>query len=43
MWEDRFNLKGGKWILRLKKQYSSKIWEDLVNNFFKKKILKKKF
>lgn len=30
VWEDTANRKGGKWILRLKKGLSSRIWENLV-------------
>ncbi|KIH46803.1 eukaryotic initiation factor 4E, partial [Ancylostoma duodenale] len=30
VWEDEANLKGGKWILRLKKGLSSRIWENLL-------------
>ena len=29
-WEDPNNVKGGKWIVRLKKGISSKYWEELV-------------
>ncbi|KAJ1374609.1 Eukaryotic translation initiation factor 4E-4 [Parelaphostrongylus tenuis] len=30
VWEDEANLKGGKWIIRLKKGLSSRIWENLL-------------
>ncbi|MFH4979167.1 hypothetical protein AB6A40_005876 [Gnathostoma spinigerum] len=30
VWEDPANCKGGKWILRLKKGLSSRIWENLL-------------
>uniref|UniRef100_A0A7E4VED6 eIF-4F 25 kDa subunit n=1 Tax=Panagrellus redivivus TaxID=6233 RepID=A0A7E4VED6_PANRE len=30
VWEDQANCKGGKWILRLKKGLSSRIWENLI-------------
>jgi len=30
VWEDAANCKGGKWILRLKKGLSSRIWENLL-------------
>lgn len=30
MWEDKANVRGGKWILRLKKEYTARVWEDLV-------------
>lgn len=30
VWEDQANCKGGKWILRLKKGLSSRIWENLL-------------
>ncbi|EFO24144.1 eukaryotic translation initiation factor 4E type 3 [Loa loa] len=30
VWEDNANRKGGKWILRLKKGFSSRIWENLI-------------
>eukprot|EP00128_Syssomonas_multiformis_P013711 Colp12_sorted_trinity150504_noHs@7703 len=35
LWEDPNNIKGGKWIIRLKKGLASRLWEDLVciNNF----------
>lgn len=47
VWEDNANCKGGKWILRLKKGLSSRIWENLllamIGNFYNnncKKIYK---
>ncbi|KAE9399929.1 eukaryotic translation initiation factor 4E [Gymnopus androsaceus JB14] len=30
VWEDPVNISGGKWIIRLKKGVSDRIWEDLV-------------
>ncbi|PAV61324.1 hypothetical protein WR25_18178 [Diploscapter pachys] len=30
VWEDESNVKGGKWILRLKKGFASRIWENLI-------------
>ncbi|KIY68907.1 eukaryotic translation initiation factor 4E class II [Cylindrobasidium torrendii FP15055 ss-10] len=30
VWEDPLNITGGKWIIRLKKGVSDRIWEDLV-------------
>ncbi|KIJ55681.1 hypothetical protein M422DRAFT_151262 [Sphaerobolus stellatus SS14] len=30
VWEDPLNLQGGKWIIRLKKGVSDRLWEDLV-------------
>jgi translation initiation factor 4E len=30
VWEDSLNVKGGKWIIRLKKGIADRIWEDLV-------------
>jgi len=30
MWEDEANREGGKWIVRLRKGYASRCWEDLV-------------
>lgn len=30
VWEDPLNLSGGKWIIRLKKGVSDRVWEDLV-------------
>jgi translation initiation factor 4E len=38
MWEDENNKRGGKWIMRLKKGYSSKFWEDLVLAFIGHKL-----
>jgi translation initiation factor 4E len=29
-WEDPVNQKGGKWMVRLKKGLSSRLWEELV-------------
>jgi translation initiation factor 4E len=30
MWEDESNSKGGKWMIRCKKDFSSRLWEDLI-------------
>ena len=30
VWEDPLNLSGGKWIIRLKKGVSDRLWEDIV-------------
>lgn len=30
VWEDECNIKGGKWIMRLKKGIIDKFWEDLI-------------
>ena len=30
VWEDPLNLQGGKWIIRLKKGVSERLWEELV-------------
>src|SRR3989338_11449296 len=30
MWEDEANRKGGKFVLRVRKGFSSKLWEDLI-------------
>lgn len=30
MWEDPQNAKGGSWVLKVKKGYASKFWEDLL-------------
>ncbi|KAG0347302.1 hypothetical protein BG004_008044 [Podila humilis] len=30
VWEDEMNIKGGKWIVRLKKGLSSRYWENLI-------------
>jgi len=30
VWEDPLNITGGKWIIRLKKGVSDRLWEDLV-------------
>eukprot|EP00128_Syssomonas_multiformis_P013684 Colp12_sorted_trinity150504_noHs@35921 len=30
LWEDPNNIKGGKWIIRLKKGLASRLWEDLL-------------
>lgn len=33
IWEDPENAQGGKWMVRTKKQYSPRLWEDLVLAF----------
>ena len=30
MWEDEINREGGKWFIRLKKEYSAQLWEKSV-------------
>lgn len=30
MWEDEANVKGGKWMIRLKKGLISRCWENLI-------------
>lgn len=30
VWEDRLNISGGKWIIRLRKGVADRLWEDLV-------------
>ena len=30
VWEDPLNLSGGKWIIRLKKGISDRLWEDII-------------
>lgn len=30
MWEDPNNKDGGKWLIRVKKEYSDRLWEDLL-------------
>lgn len=30
MWEDEANKNGGRWLIRLNKGFSNKIWEDLI-------------
>ena len=30
VWEDPLNITGGKWIIRLRKGVSDRLWEDLV-------------
>ncbi|KAL1700205.1 translation initiation factor eIF 4e-like domain-containing protein [Schizophyllum commune] len=30
VWEDPLNIRGGKWIVRLKKGVADRIWEDLI-------------
>jgi translation initiation factor 4E len=34
-WEDKANLNGGRFILRIKKQYSNFFWETLILAFVK--------
>jgi translation initiation factor 4E len=29
LWEDTENRNGGKWVLRIRKEYSDRLWEDL--------------
>jgi len=33
MWEDPSNAKGGRFILRLKKEYADYFWENLILSF----------
>lgn len=33
MWEDEANVGGGRFILKIKKQYGNKFWEDLILAF----------
>jgi len=33
-WEDEENLNGGKWMVRCKKGFSTRLWEDLVTKIF---------
>ncbi|KAI3640861.1 hypothetical protein MIR68_001739 [Amoeboaphelidium protococcarum] len=30
MWEDEENVKGGKWMVRLKKELSNRVWENIA-------------
>lgn len=30
MWEDEANKVGGRWVIRMNKGYSNKLWEDLI-------------
>ncbi len=30
MWEDEANFNGGKWMIRLKKEFTPRLWEDLL-------------
>jgi translation initiation factor 4E len=30
MWEDEANKFGGRWVIRINKGYSNKLWEDLI-------------
>eukprot|EP00826_Nyctotherus_ovalis_P042533 TRINITY_DN4385_c0_g1_i5.p2 TRINITY_DN4385_c0_g1~~TRINITY_DN4385_c0_g1_i5.p2 ORF type:complete len:130 (-),score=55.60 TRINITY_DN4385_c0_g1_i5:146-535(-) len=30
MWEDKKNREGGRWVLRVQKGYTSKLWEEIV-------------
>lgn len=30
MWEDEANKNGGRWVIRVNKGYSNKLWEDLT-------------
>ena len=33
MWEDKANLNGGRFILRVKKQFANYFWETIVQSF----------
>mgnify|MGYP003309508107 CR=1 FL=1 len=33
IWEDENNKKGGRFSIRVKKEYSSLVWEELIFNF----------
>lgn len=33
MWEDEANKKGGRWVLKINKEFSDRIWEDLILGF----------
>ena len=33
MWEDENNKNGGKWVLRINKEFTDKLWEDLILGF----------
>lgn len=33
MWEDKNNENGGRYKLRIKKQYGNRFWEDLILSF----------
>ena len=33
MWEDSLNMNGGRFVLRIKKDYGNKFWEDLLLSF----------
>jgi translation initiation factor 4E len=33
LWDDAENLDGGKWMVKCKKEFSSRLWEDLVLAF----------
>jgi hypothetical protein len=37
MWEDPANIKGGKWILRLRKNKIDRAWESVSSHFNEKK------
>lgn len=30
MWEDEANKNGGRWVIRVNKGFSNKLWEDLI-------------
>lgn len=30
MWEDEANKNGGRWVIRMNKGFSNKLWEDLI-------------
>lgn len=38
MWEDENNVGGGRFILKVKKQYGNKFWEDLLLGFIGEQI-----
>lgn len=40
MWEDEYNAKGGKLSIRVKKEYSNRLWEDLVRKIFQFPVFK---
>lgn len=33
LWEDAENQNGGRYILKIKKKYSNRFWEDLLLSF----------
>ena len=40
MWEDKPNISGGRFLMRVKIEYSNKIWEDLILSFIGKNTSK---